>query len=387
MNQVYNGDVTIIAGEGTYGKLQGCTINGNLIINGVNGKGGTIYLVNHQSKGSTGNDGSIIVNEIAEHSLYLIGVYSNKLEIKDNNNARIVSKETAMPNRIVNVVVSTENSQANVELEGDFGVSRVEVQKPVNIKLAEDTRIKELVLVTENTKITTTEGDDLSSKIGKMVVDESIANNLPDELKTIVEDVDKDIKFLGDFLIKANEVITYEDNTSEEYLAKLQSAKDFFEVQQLFPLHDLYRNYSDASKLKVFKNFIDIIKYNEPENFPMLISLFNDSIYQNEVFEQCEKYRAYFKNADFYPIIDKEAAVGTDVTDMVIALMEGKEKNAEFKLTFTKGNEYLTLKDNKVYLNRLNETGKDALLYLEVKIASSKHFSITGFYVTLKSQP
>ena len=97
-----NNDVVIVAGEGKYMKLQNVVVNGNVIIKGDITGAGTVTLDNVKVNETNSKGGQIIVDDVAEHSLYLNKVQADDVVVNDANGSNIVAQSgTQVGNLIV----------------------------------------------------------------------------------------------------------------------------------------------------------------------------------------------------------------------------------------------------------------------------------------------
>ena len=98
-----NHDVVLVAGEGQYITLQNVVVNGDIIIKGdTTGAGTTVTLDNVKVNETDSKGGQIIVDDVAEHSLYLNKVQANDVVVNDANGSNIVAQTgTQVGNLIV----------------------------------------------------------------------------------------------------------------------------------------------------------------------------------------------------------------------------------------------------------------------------------------------
>ena len=83
-----NQDVVIEAGEGKYASLQNVVVNGNIIIKGDATGAGTVTLDNVTVNETNSTGGQIIVDDVADHSLYLIKVKAVDVVVNDGNGSK-----------------------------------------------------------------------------------------------------------------------------------------------------------------------------------------------------------------------------------------------------------------------------------------------------------
>ncbi|MFE4523066.1 hypothetical protein ACFRCQ_13170 [Cytobacillus firmus] len=100
--------IYLYAGENEHIKLQNVSINGNLTVLGSPKGAGTVHLENVKVNKVNNSGGAIIVEDIAEHSLYMKGVEADSLVINDANGSNLVA-DTGV--KVKNLVVS-ENAGA-----------------------------------------------------------------------------------------------------------------------------------------------------------------------------------------------------------------------------------------------------------------------------------
>lgn len=169
----YDQSVIIIAGKNQYIKLANVEINGNIIIKGNETGAGTVYLENVKVNKLNNEGGAIVVDDVADHSLYQKNVTAEELKVNDANGANIVAEagtkiktlslsETAGSTgtvilnskekgayEVVSVGMKGSESSKGVELKGDFSNSKVEVTgEGSQVKVAKDAVVKEIEVKT-----------------------------------------------------------------------------------------------------------------------------------------------------------------------------------------------------------------------------------------------
>ncbi|KDE45830.1 hemoblobin-interacting domain-containing protein [Geobacillus sp. CAMR5420] len=170
----YDQSVILIAGKNQYIKLANAEVNGNIIIKGNETGAGTVYLENVKVNKVNNQGGVIIVDDVADHSLYQKNVTAEELKINDANGANIVAEEgtkiktlslteTAGATgavileskekgayEVVSIGTKGSESSKGVELKGDFSNTKVEVTgEGSQIKVAKDAVVKEIEVKTE----------------------------------------------------------------------------------------------------------------------------------------------------------------------------------------------------------------------------------------------
>lgn len=166
-----NQDVVIVAGEGKYIKLQNVVVNGNVIIKGDATGAGTVTLDNVKVNGTKTIGGQIIVDDVAEHSLYLNNVHANDVVVNDANGSNIVAQNgtqvgnlivsekagakgtvtlnSAAPNAFGTVTVSNKGNEGSngIVIKGDYSNTKIIVAgEGQKVTVAKDAKIKELEL-------------------------------------------------------------------------------------------------------------------------------------------------------------------------------------------------------------------------------------------------
>ncbi|MEC1894299.1 MAG: hypothetical protein ACQEW2_12070 [Bacillota bacterium] len=107
--------IYLYAGENEHIKLQNVSINGNLTVLGSPKGAGTVHLENVKVNKVNNSGGAIIVEDIAEHSLYMKGVEADSLVINDANGSNLVA-DTGV--KVKNLVVSEKaGAKGKVNLE------------------------------------------------------------------------------------------------------------------------------------------------------------------------------------------------------------------------------------------------------------------------------
>ncbi|MBN8201459.1 Ig-like domain-containing protein [Bacillus sp. NTK034] len=219
--KTYKESIVLVAGKGQYIKLANAVVNGNIIIKGNETGAGTVYLENVEvNKG-----GSIIVDDVAEHSLYQNGVTAEKLVINDANGANIVGDKGTKIEFVTvseaagvsgNIHIESKNKDAfanisieaagtkgseGVSLKGDFSETLVSVSgKDAKLNVNKDTKIKS-VDVKSSMK--------LSAEAGAQV--QSI--NLAAEEKGQTIELGGDLKNTVVNIMNANAEITVKEDT------------------------------------------------------------------------------------------------------------------------------------------------------------------------------
>lgn len=171
--QKINKTVVIVAGAGQYIKLANAEIEGNLIIKGDSTGAGTVFLENVKVSKVNNAGGSIIVEDVADHSLHQDHVSAEELKINDTNGANVIAgqgtaikkvtvTETAGASGTINLESQSKGAFGNVELasnvsgnsngvllKGDFSESTVSVTgQGSTVKVAKDAVVKEVEVKT-----------------------------------------------------------------------------------------------------------------------------------------------------------------------------------------------------------------------------------------------
>ena len=259
-----NNDVVIVAGEGKYMKLQNVIVNGDVIIKGDITGAGTVTLDNVKVNETNSKGGQIIVDDVAEHSLYLNGVQADDVVVNDANGSNIVAQSgTQVANLIVSkkagatgtvtlesvaanafgtVTVSSNGNSASsgIVIKGDYSNSKLIVNgEDQKVTVAQGTKVNELEVqsnavvsaeegatVTNITIAAESEGGEitLSGSLKNVVVVVKNANaKIIVPTGTIVGEIKKDPSVTGEVKVdnqgvinKAEEGITVDGNKPVE---------------------------------------------------------------------------------------------------------------------------------------------------------------------------
>ncbi len=163
-----NQDVVLVAGEGQYLKLQNVVVNGNIIIKGDTTGAGTVTLDNVKVNEKNAKGGQIIVEDVAEHSLYLNNVQADDVVVNDANGSNIVAQtgtqvgnlivskqagakgtvtlESAAANAFGSVtLLANGNSESNgIVIKGDYSNTKLIVAGEGQVTISKDAKVKEL---------------------------------------------------------------------------------------------------------------------------------------------------------------------------------------------------------------------------------------------------
>ncbi|MFE8701770.1 hypothetical protein ACFYKX_14315 [Cytobacillus sp. FJAT-54145] len=239
----YRNTVVIIAGQDEHIKLQNVTILGNLVIKGDNTGAGSVYLENVKVNKDKDQGGSIIVENVANHSLYQKNVVAENLTVNDTDGANIVAEEgTQIKSLVVSEkagssgTLNLESKQKGayqevelaskgtidskgIELKGDFSDSKVSVTgEGSQIKIAKDTKVKEIDVKTASS---------LSAEKGAEIKSVNIA----------AKEKGQTIKLEGDLkntvvnISNANAEIKVAENTEVKEVKKDSSVKEEVKIE------------------------------------------------------------------------------------------------------------------------------------------------------------
>lgn len=86
----YHNTIVITAGKGQYIKLANAEVDGNIVVKGDQTGAGTVYLENVKVNKVNNYGGDVIVDDVADHSLYFINSLASNLQVNDTNGANIV---------------------------------------------------------------------------------------------------------------------------------------------------------------------------------------------------------------------------------------------------------------------------------------------------------
>lgn len=176
-----NHDVIIEAGKDKYVSLKNVIVNGNIIIKGDVTGAGTVTLDNVTVNAKNSTSGQIIVDDVAEHSLYLIKVKAVDVVVNDGNGSNIVAKddtkvgnlivsekagengkvtlESVAPNAFasVTIIANSTTESTGIVIKGDYSNVKLVVVGDQKITIAPDAKIGELE-VQSNATVTAEKG-------------------------------------------------------------------------------------------------------------------------------------------------------------------------------------------------------------------------------------
>lgn len=161
--------IFLYAGENEHIKLQNVSINGNLTVLGSPNGAGTVHLENVKVNKVNSKGGAIIVEDIADHSLYMKGVEADSLVVNDANGSNLVadtgvkvknlvvsekagakgkvnleSKESGSFETVTIAAKGGENSEG-IALKGNFSETAIEVTgENAAVAIGEGTEVKEI---------------------------------------------------------------------------------------------------------------------------------------------------------------------------------------------------------------------------------------------------
>lgn len=121
--QVINGNLEIIAGKDKFIELRNIKVNGNVYIKGDKTGAGAVTLNNVSSNSFLKKGGTIVVENVADHSLYLTKTVAKQLSIKDADGSHVAAN-TGTAIGSVNVTSGAAKSGAIVldsKVSGVFG--------------------------------------------------------------------------------------------------------------------------------------------------------------------------------------------------------------------------------------------------------------------------
>lgn len=259
-----NHDVVIEAGAGKYIALQNVVVNGNVIIKGDATGAGTVTLNKVKVNEMNAKGGQIIVDDVAEHSLYLNEVQAKDVVVNDANGSNIVAQSgtqvgnlvvsekagatgtvtlnSAAPNAFGTVTVSNKGNEGSngIVIKGDYSnVKLIVVGDGQKITIDKDAKIKELEVksnatiaaetgstVSNITIAAANKGDQvvLSGDLKNAVVNVKNANaSISVPTGTVVGEIKKDASVTGTVTVdnkgtieKAEEGITVDGNKPVE---------------------------------------------------------------------------------------------------------------------------------------------------------------------------
>ncbi|UQD53487.1 hypothetical protein C0971_16765 [Bacillus methanolicus] len=162
-SETINKTVYIVAGKNQHLKLRNVTINGNLVVKGSLDGSGTVYLENVKVNKVNGTSGSIIVEDVADHSLYLKGVEADSVVVNDANGSNLVAQEGV---KVKSLVVSEKaGAKGSVALEskaaGSFETITIAAKGSANsqgVVLKGNLSATSVNVTGENAKIAISEG-------------------------------------------------------------------------------------------------------------------------------------------------------------------------------------------------------------------------------------
>lgn len=166
--QRYNNTVVITAGKGQYIKLSNAEVNGNIVVKGDHTGAGTVYLENVKVNKVNNYGGNVIVDDVADHSLYFINSSAANLQVNDTNGANIVISSSRIHTvnisesagstggimldagqrasiESVHIAAKGKKESTGITLKGDFSHSKVLVTgENSKIKVGSNTVIQEM---------------------------------------------------------------------------------------------------------------------------------------------------------------------------------------------------------------------------------------------------
>ena len=368
------------------------TISGDLIING----GGHLILSNVEIQGD------IIIEDIGTDSLILDKVKARKIIVRDTNGARIESKQGRWNQGVVNEIpiIEIENDSlktAPIKIEGNFSETEVTIKTPVEVEVTKDTSIKKIDIKANDGSIKSKDGDIVSS-VGEFT------GQLPAELKTVQNElleIKNGIAELDKYLGESNE--SYDD-----YFSRGDSVKEILNDLLGDKLGERYNNYDEYWKTRTANSVRAYLRGGrEYSTLRQILGVIEDSINFNIIFEEQMKYAAhssnkiynnyYNKDIDYqYPIIQKTVSIGDDITNFAMGLSEiGKKSgiNSDVLVSIREellwnDNYYLDIdsENQKIYLNRLNNTPNDIEISFDVSFEGIYGSSKTNFTLILEAQ-
>ncbi|PLT31765.1 fibronectin type III domain-containing protein [Peribacillus deserti] len=119
--------LVIIAGKNKFVRLSNAVVNGNIVIKGDKTGSGTVYLENVKVNKVKGTGGSIIVEDVAEHSLYQNKVTAEELRITDTNGANIVSGSGTTINSVIVTEKAGSTGSINLEAQDKGNYGEIEI--------------------------------------------------------------------------------------------------------------------------------------------------------------------------------------------------------------------------------------------------------------------
>jgi hypothetical protein len=380
-NSIINGNITIIAGDSYFMTLKNTTINGNLIINGVEGRGGSVTLQNVQVKGPNGNDGTVTVNNVGNNSLHLDGLTASTVDISDNDGARIVAEDRST-NNINTIKLSSDSVTVDpTKFEGQFDgttlniekAAKVQVDGYVNnitvsnnsdtnseIKIAQEGNIGTLD-VSNSSKVNIS-GDscDAASSIGN-VTGTVIAN---DSLQNIKSDSEIYKVAVDDVVSVINKIRSEATELNSLFYRRGRDIQNIIEDKQYgFKLGSIYDSYSESLKIRVANTIRTYMQDNRSFKTKKEIQNAIDSaISINTLFAETDKFQGCSDSVYIAPSIK----VGDNITNIVTNHSELSEKT-NFNIVCisdTVSQEYLEYIDGVIRLKKQNT--KDSIIYASV---------------------
>ncbi|MFE8701720.1 hypothetical protein ACFYKX_14035 [Cytobacillus sp. FJAT-54145] len=155
--------VYIYAGKDEHIKLQNFSINGNLVVLGSPAGAGTVSLENIKVNKVNNVGGNIIVEDIADHSLYLKGVEADSVVVNDANGSNLVAESGVKVKSLVVSEKAGAKGAVNLESKVSGAFESITIaakgsEKSEGVNLKGDLSTTAVTVTGENAKIAVAEG-------------------------------------------------------------------------------------------------------------------------------------------------------------------------------------------------------------------------------------
>jgi hypothetical protein len=387
--------------------LKNTIINGNLIINGVDGYGGSVTLKNVQVKGPNGNDGTVTVNDVGNNSLHLDGLTASTVDIPDNDGARIVAEDKAT-NNINNIKLSSDSVTVDpTKFEGQFDGTTLNVEKAAkvqvdgyvnNITISNDGDTNSEIKIAQEGNIGTIDvsksskvnisGDkcDAASSIGN-VTGSVIAN---DSLQNIKSDSEIYRVAVDDVVTVINKIRSEATELNSLFYRRGRDIQNIIENPQYgFKPGDIYNAYSDKLKIRIANTIRTYMQDNRSFKTKKEIqNAIHSAIDNNVLFAECEKFQGYYESDNPYIFISSGINAGEDITSIVInhsPLSAGTKFNIVGISDNGLSKDYLDYNNGKIHL--INQNHTDTTIYASVDIEVNCNGKISNTNLNIKILP
>lgn len=309
--------------------------------------------------------------------MYFINVTVVNVVVSDSNGASIVSE---YGNNITNIVLNPKENKGSIKVDGDFGNTKLKVENSTAIILGDNATLKELISLVKDFSITTKDEKN-QGKIAEMIG--KITGEIPDDLNDIKAKAEKN----SEFLEKLNNIKVNQTESFEESQKRGKEIKDLIEAQDIFELGEDYKGLNDETKFKVLLHVRIYLRQDKYNTINEVVEVFNYWKDRVVIENESMKYKGFYNSESLLPEIDANVKEGTDITDTIMGLIEGQEKNKDIQLIFEKTeNDNIIIKDGRIFLNKVNNTDKDIETRVLVNFAGEHYELATHIEAVIKSK-